>query len=229
MPSSQHLPVTLPKQGPPSPLLNLATYPSTIRFPLMWTLAQPRMLMPSEWKQKSATWREEQVQKIWEEQQRYCQRWVAAVHAAWTSRMQAPVPAEDTTARRRPRRPVRFETPSVRATLTAYDASSARASLRTADAMPSPLMGPKYFVRSKESWRQLAECVRHHKSPGLSSQHNNNNISSDSPTAIQQSMEKRGRKSPRRHKFEEDKGGNRTGGGEAHQWLWKRAKKCKCE
>ena len=107
MPSSQHPPVTLPKQGPPSPLLNLATYPPTVRFPSMWTLAQPRVLMPSEWRQKSATWREEQVQRIQEEQQRYCQRWVAAVHAAWISWTRAPVPAEDTTARGRPRRPVR--------------------------------------------------------------------------------------------------------------------------
>ena len=120
----------------------------------------------------------------------------------------------------------------------AYDASSARASSRTADAMPSPLTGPKYFVRSKESWRQLVERVRHHKnpesssqhtSPESSSQHNNNNISSDSLTAIQQSTEKRGRKSPRRHEFEEDKGGGRTGGGEAHQRLSKCAKKYKGE
>ena len=111
--------------------------------------------------------------------------------------------------------------------------------------MPSPLTGLKYFVRSKESWRQLVERVHHHKnpksssqhkspelfsqhkSPESSSQHNNNNISSDSLTAIQQSTEKRGRKSPRRHEFEEDKGGGRTGGGEAHQRLSKRAKKYK--
>ena len=40
----------------------------------------------------------------------------------------------------------------------------ARASLRTVNATPNPLTGPKYFVRSKESWRQLVECVCHHKS-----------------------------------------------------------------
>ena len=114
MPSLQHLPAILPKQGHPSPLPNLAAYPPTVRFPSMWTLAQPRVLMPSEWKQKSAAWREEQVQKIQEEQQRYRQRWVAAVHAAWTSQMRAPVPAEDTTARGCLKRPVHFETPSAR-------------------------------------------------------------------------------------------------------------------
>ena len=85
--------------------------------------------------------------------------------------------------------------------------------------MPSPLTGLKYFVRSKESWRQLVERVHHHKnpksssqhkspelfsqhkSPESSSQHNNNSISSDLPTVIQQSTEKRGRKSPRRHEL----------------------------
>ena len=164
----------------------------------------------------------EQVQ-----QQRYRQRWVAAAHAAQTSWMWAPAPAEDTTARGRLRRPVHFKTPSVHATLTAPNAPSVRASSRTANATPSPLTGLRYFARSKESWRQLAERVRHHKSPGSSSQPSNSNISSDSPTAIQQSTEKRGRKSPRQHELEEDKGGGRTGGGEAHQWLWKRAKKCR--
>ena len=229
MPSLQHLPVTLLKQGPPSPLLNLATYPPTVRFPSMWTLAQPRVSMPSEWRQKSAAWREEQVQKIWEEQQRYCQRWVAAAHAAWTSWMRAPVLVEDTTARGCPRQPVHFGTPFAHATLTARDASSAHASSRTADAMPSPLTGPRYFAHSKESWRQLVECVCHHKNPESSSQHNSGSISSDSLTAIQWSMEKRWRKSPQRHEFEEDKGGGRTGGGEVHQRLSKRMKKCKGE
>ena len=169
------------------------------------------------------------MQRIQEEQQRYCQRWVAAVHAARTSRTRAPARAEDTTVRGRPKRPVRFGTPSAPATLTACDASSAHASSRTADAMPSPLTGPKYFMRSKESWRQLVERVRHHKNPESSSQHNSDNISSDSPTATQQSMEKRERKFPRRHEFEEDKEGGRTGGGEAHQRLSKHAKMCKGE
>ena len=93
--------------------------------------------------------------------------------------------------------------------------------------MPSPLTGPKYFVHSKESWRQLVERVRHHKNPESSSQHNSKDISSDSPTATQQSMEKRGRKFPRWCEFEEDKEGGRTGGGEAHQRLSKRMKKHK--
>ena len=69
--------------------------------------------------------------------------------------------------------------------------------------------------------------VRHHKNPESSSQHSSSSISSDLPTAIQRSTEKRGRKSPQRHKFEEDKGGGRTGGGEVHQRLSKRMKKCK--
>ena len=166
-------------------------------FPLMWTLAQPRISMPSEWKQKSAAWREEQVQRIREEQQRYRQKWLATAHAAWTSQMQAPAPAEDTIARGRPKRPVRFETPSARATLTECDVPSACTSSRTANPMPSPLMGPRYFVRSRESWRQLAECVHHHKSPKPSSQRNNDNTLSNSLTATPQSTEKKGRKSPR--------------------------------
>ena len=82
----------------------------------------------------------------------YRQRWVATAHAARTSWMRAPALAEDTTARGCLRRPVRFGTPSAHATLMARDASSARALSRTADATPSPLTGPKYFVRSKESW-----------------------------------------------------------------------------
>ena len=165
MPSSQHPPVTLPKQGQPSPLLNLAAYPPTVHFPSMWTLAQPRVSMLSEWKQKSAAWREVQVQGIQEEQQRYRQRWVAAAYVAWTSQMWAPVPAEDTTARGRPRRPVRFETPSAHATLTAHNAPSVCVSLRTANATPSPLTGPRYFMRLRESWRQLAERVSATRTP----------------------------------------------------------------
>ena len=93
--------------------------------------------------------------------------------------------------------------------------------------MPSPLTGLRYFVCSKESWRQLVKHVRHHKNPESSSQHSSSSISSDLPTAIQRSTEKRGRKSPQRHKFEEDEGGGRTGGGEVHQQLSKRMKKCK--
>ena len=221
MPSSQHPPVTSPKRGLPSPLLNLASYPPTVCFPLMWTLAPPHVSMPLEWRQKSAAWREEQVQRIREEQQRYRQKWVAAAHAARTSWMRAPALAENTTARGRPRRPVHFGTPSAHATLTARDASSARASSRTADATPSPLTGPKYFVRSKESWRQLVERVCRHRSPELPSQHNSDNILSDSPTAIQQSMGKRERKSPQRCELEEDKEGGRTGGGKVHRRLSK--------
>ena len=133
------------------------------------------------------------------------------------------------TCRGRPRRPVRFETPSACATPTAHDAPSVRASSRTVDATPSPLTGARYFACSKESWRQLVERIRHHKSPKSSSQHNNDNISSDSPTAIQRSTEKRGRKSPQRHELEEDKEGGKTGGGGAHQRSSKRAKKYKGE
>ena len=116
---------------------------------------------------------------------------------------------------------------SIRTCNTALNVPSARASSRTANAMLRPLTGPRYFVRSKESWKQLVERICHHKSPELPSQHNNNNTLSDLPTAIQQSTEKRGRKSPRQHESEEDKGGDRTGGGEAHQRLSKCAKRCK--
>ena len=84
-------------------------------------------------------------------------------------------------------------------------------------------------MRLKESWRQLAERVRHHKSPELSSQHNNDNISFDSPTAIQRSTEKRERKSPQRHEPEEDKGDDRTRGGEVHPRSSKRMRTCKGE
>ena len=91
--------------------------------------------------------------------------------------------------------------------------------------MPNPLTGPRYFVRSKESWRQLVERIRHHKNPESSSQPNSDNISSDSPTATQRSMEKKGRKFPRRREFEEDEGGGRTGGEEAHPRLSKHVKK----
>ena len=167
------------------------------------------------------------MQGIREEQQRYRQRWVAAAHVAWTSRMWAPVPAEDITARGHPRQPVRFETPSAHATLTAHDAPSVCASLRTANAMPSPLTGPRYFTRLRESWRQLAERVRRHKNPKPSSQHNNDNTLSDSLTATPQSMEKKGRKLPRRHEPKEDEGDDRTGGGEAHPQSSKHVRTCK--
>ena len=69
------------------------------------------------------------------------------------------------------------------------------------------------------------ERVCHHRSPESSSQHNSSNILSDLPTAIQRSMGKRKRKSPRRRKLKEDKEGGRTGGGEVHQRLSKRMKK----
>src|SRR6201996_612050 len=127
---------TLPKHDGPSPLLDLAVYPPTVRSLSTWTLAQPRVSIPSEWKQKSAIWREEQVQRIREEQWRYRQRWLVAAHAARTSRTRAPAPAEGTIVRGRPQRPVRFETPSARATLMEHDAPSARASSRIANATP---------------------------------------------------------------------------------------------
>ena len=95
--------------------------------------------------------------------------------------------------------------------------------------MLRPLTGLTYFVRSKESWRQLVERICYHKDPESSSQHNNDSISSNSLTAIQQSMEKRERKSSRQHESEEDKGDGKTGGGEAHRRLSKRARKCKGE
>ena len=143
--------------------------------------------------------------------------------------MQALAPAGDTTAQERPKQPVRFETLSARATLTEPDAPSVHASLRTANATLGPLTSPRYFVRSKESWRQLAEHVRHHKSPESSFQHNNDSISSNLLTATQWSTEKRERESPRQHEFEKDKGGDKIGGGEAHPRLSKCAKRCKGE
>ena len=73
------------------------------------------------------------------------------------------------------------------------------------------------------------ERVRHHKNPEPSSQHNSDGTSSNSPIAIQRSMEKRGRKFPQRCEFEEDKGGGRTGGGEVHQQLSKHMKRYKGE
>src|SRR6201996_1382013 len=83
----------------PSPLLDLAVYPPTVRSLSTWTLAQPHVSIPSEWKQKSAIWREEQVQRIQEEQWRYCQRWLVTASAARTSQTRAPAPAEGTIVR----------------------------------------------------------------------------------------------------------------------------------
>src|SRR6201996_9732063 len=100
------------KHDGPSPLLDLAVYPLTVRSLSTWTLAQPRVSIPSEWKQKLAIWREEQVQRIREEQWRYHQRWLVAAHAAQSSQMQAPAPAGDITAKVCLKRPVRFKTPS---------------------------------------------------------------------------------------------------------------------
>ena len=71
------------------------------------------------------------------------------------------------------------------------------------------------------------EHVCHHKNPESSSQHSSDDILSDSPTAIQQSMEKRGRKSPRRCGFEEGKEGDRIGGGEVRPQSSKRMKRYK--
>src|ERR1700761_1054777 len=127
---------TLLKRDGPSPLLDLAAYPPTVCSLSTWTLAQPRVSIPSEWKQKSAIWREEQVQRIRDEQWRYCQRWLVAASAAQISRTRAPAPAEGTIVRGRPQRPVRFETPSARATLMEHDAPSAHASSRIANATP---------------------------------------------------------------------------------------------
>ena len=227
MTSSQQPPVTLPKQGPPSPLLNLATYPPTVRFLLMWTLAQPHVSMLSEWKQKSAVWREEQVQRIREEQQRYCQRWVAAAHAARTSWTWAPAPAEDTTARERQRQPVRFKTPSVHATLTVHDAPSVCALSRTANAKPVHLQArnTSRARRSPEGSSRSASATTRALGCPLSP-----TTTTFYPTHRQRlkSQWRRGGGSPpRRHELEEDKGGGRTEGGEAHRQLSKRAKKCK--
>ena len=227
MPLPQHSPATLPRPEQPSPLLNLAAYPPTVRSPSTWTLAPPCVSIPPEWKQKSATWREEQVQRIREEQQRYRQRWLAAAHAAWTLWMRALAPVGGTIARERPRRPVHFETPSARATLMEPNVPSARASSRTANATLGLTTGPRYFVRLKESWRQLAERIHHHKNPRSPSQHNSDNILSDLPTAIRQSTEKKGRRSPQRRKLEEDEEGDKIGEGEAHQQSLKRARRCK--
>src|ERR1700761_7780177 len=133
--TSTHLPTSL-RPSKPSPLLNLAVYPPTVHSLSTWTLAQPCVSIPSEWKQKSAIWREEQVQWIREEQRRYCQRWLVTVHAAQTSQTRVPVPAGDTIVRERRQRPVHFETPSAHAILMEHDAPSARASLRIVNAMP---------------------------------------------------------------------------------------------
>src|ERR1700761_6029545 len=125
---------TLRKPDGTSPLLDLAVYPPTVRSLSTWTLAQPRVSIPSEWRQKSAIWREEQVQKIREEQQRYRQRWIATAHVAWTSRMWVPAPVGGTTVRERSQQPVSFETPSARAILTEHSVPSAHTSSRTVDA-----------------------------------------------------------------------------------------------
>ena len=71
-------------------------------------------------------------------------------------------------------------------------------------------------MHSKESWRQLTECVCHHKNLEPSSQRNNDNTLSDLLTATQQSAEKKGRKLPQQHEPKEDEGDDRTRGGEAH-------------
>ena len=73
------------------------------------------------------------------------------------------------------------------------------------------------------------EHICHHKNPESSSQHNSDDISSDSLTETQRSMEKKGRKLPRWRELEEDEEGGRTGGGEAHQQLSKHMKKHKGE
>ena len=82
-------------------------------------------------------------------------------------------------------------------------------------------------MHSKESWRQLTECVCRHKNLEPSSQRNNDNTLSDLLTATQQSTEKKGRKLPQQHKPEEDEGDDRTGGGEAHPRSLKHVRTCK--
>ena len=88
-----------------------------------------------------------------------------------------------------------------------------------------------YFMCLKESWRQLVEHVRYHKSPESSSQHSNSDVLSDllTVTATQQSMEKKERKFLRQYEREEDKGDDETGGGEAHQRQSKCMRRCKGE
>ena len=226
--TSPHLP-TSSKPDEPSPLLNLAVYPPTVCSLLTWTLTLPRVSIPSEWAQKSARWREEQIWAMREEQWRYRQRWLVTVCAAQSSQTWALAPVGGTTVQGRPKQLVRFKTPSAHATFTEPNAFSAHVSLRTANATLGPLTGPRYFVRLKESWRQLIEHVRHHKSPELSSRHNNSNASSNLPTVTQQSMEKKGRKFLQQHECEEDEGDDETGGEQAHQQQLKRARRCKGE
>src|ERR1700761_1456802 len=220
---------TLQKPDGTSPLLNLAVYPPTVHSLSTWTLAQPRVSIPSEWKQKSAIWREEQVQRIREEQGRYRQRWLVAASVARISRMRARAPAGDTTARVHPKRPVRFETPSARAILMGSDVPSARASSRTVNATPGASTGPRYFVRSKESWKQLIEHVHRYKTPQPSSQPSNDGASCSSPTVIQQSTEKRRKRLPLFLELGEGEGGDEAEGGEDHQQSSRRAKRCKGE
>ena len=83
-------PPTLSKPDEPSPLLNLTIYPPTVRSLSTWTLTLPRVSIPSEWTQKSALWREEQIQAMREEQWRYRQRWLVAACAARSSQTRGP-------------------------------------------------------------------------------------------------------------------------------------------
>ena len=86
-----------------------------------------------------------------------------------------------------------------------------------------------YFVRSKESWKQLVERVHRYKTPQPSSRLSNDGTSSNSPTAIQQSTEKRGKRLPLFLKSGEDEGGDVAEGGEDHQRSLRRVKRCKGE
>ena len=90
-------------------------------------------------------------------------------------------------------------------------------------------MGPKYFVRSKESWKQLVDRVHHYKTPQPSSQPNNDGTSSGSPKATQQSMGKRRGHLSLSLGSGGGEGDDEVGGGEDHRRLSKRTKRCKGE
>ena len=167
------------------------------------------------------------MQRIREEQWRYRQRWLVAACAARSSRMRALAPVGDTTARVCPKRPVRFEAPSARATLMEPDAPCVRASLRIANAMPGVSTGPKYFARSKESWQQLVERVHRYKTPQPFSQPSSGDTSSSSPTVIQRSTERRGKHLPLFLESGGDEGDDVAEGGEDRRRLSKRVRRCK--
>ena len=90
-------------------------------------------------------------------------------------------------------------------------------------------MGLKYFMRSKESWKQLVERVHHYKTPQLFSQPNHNDALSSSPTVTRRSMGKRGKRLPLFLRSGEGEEGDAAEGGEDSRWLSKHTRRCKGE